>query len=93
MLEEVCGMDAQDVENIRYPEGMKLIGARKCGKGLCLYFSEIWGENSDRTLVAKGYRICLRDFMGRMGEFHKGEITFHGAAYGVQCFYMECEMA
>lgn len=94
MLEtsENCGKTEGNVgnnENIRFPEGMKLIGARKAGKGSCLYFSDVWGKNGRRFFSAKGYRICRQDLMGRPGSFYKDEITFDAASYGVECFYLE----
>ena len=72
-------------------EGMKLIGARKSGKGVCLYFSEIWGKDGKRSFSAEGCRICLPDLLGRSGAFHENRITFDAAAYGVQCIYLERE--
>lgn len=81
--------DVQNKGKIWFPEGMKLIGARKCGEGFCLYFSELWGRNGSRTLWAEGFRVCLQDFMGRRGQFCEDEISFEAVSYGVQCFYLE----
>ena len=80
------------LEESESAEGMKLIGARKSGKGFCLYFSEIWGKGGERTFSAQGYRICLQDLFGRFGTFHENKITFDAAAYGVQCIYLEREL-
>lgn len=80
------------LEESECTEGMKLIGARKSGKGFCLYFSEIWGKGGERTFSAPGYRLRLQDLFGRLGTFHENRITFEAAAYGVQCIYLEREL-
>lgn len=90
MLEN-CEKSVPAAENTGFPEGMKLIGTRKYGKGFCLYFAEIWGRNGERTFTAKGCRICLHDLMGRSGKLYHETISFDAAAYGVQCFYLERE--
>ncbi len=76
-------------DNVRLPEHMQLINARKEKDGIVLRFKDLLGKEALRKLYTEGYSISPVDLYNRItGESNQNEYTFPVKPYGIYSFFL-----